>query len=90
MTTEIIKLIVRPNASRNSIDGIYLDRIKIRISSPPEKGRANKELIKFISEKLGIPKKNIKIISGNSSNLKEIEIRRQPGCSLASRLLNHK
>jgi uncharacterized protein (TIGR00251 family) len=90
MTTEIIKLIVRPNASRNSIDGIYLDRIKIRISSPPEKGRANKELVKFISEKLGIPKKYIKIISGNSSNLKEIEIRRQSGCSLASRLLNHK
>lgn len=88
--TEIIKLIVRPNASRNSIDGIYLDRIKIRISSPPEKGRANKELIKFISEKLRIPKKNIKIISGNSSNLKEIEISRQSGCSLVSRLLNHK
>jgi len=90
MTTEIIKLIVRPNASRNSIDGIYLDRIKIRISSPPEKGRANKELIKFISEKLGIPKKYIKIISGNSSNLKEIEIVKQSECNLVSRLLNYK
>jgi uncharacterized protein len=74
MKTKIIKLIIKPNSANNFIEGAYLDRIKIRIASPPEKGKANKELIKFISEKLEIPKKNIKIISGEKSHLKVLAI----------------
>jgi uncharacterized protein len=81
---EIIKILVRPNASKNSVDGIFADWIKIRISSPPEKGKANKELIKFISGKLGIVKSDIKIISGLASSKKVIEIKKETNCSMAS------
>jgi uncharacterized protein len=88
MKTRIIKLIVKPNAAKNFIEGVYLDRIKIRISSPPEKGKANKELIKFIAEKLEIPKKNIKIISGEKSHLKVLEITDWCNDNLTSKLLN--
>jgi uncharacterized protein len=87
MKTKIIKLIVKPNSAKNFIEGSYLDRIKIRIASVPEKGKANRELIKFISEKLEIPKKNIKIISGEKSNLKVLEIAGSYNDDLASKLL---
>ena len=88
MKTKIIKLIVKPNSAKNFIEGTYLDRIKIRIASPPQKGKANRELIKFIAEKLEIPKKNIKIISGEKSHLKVLEITDSCNDNLASKLLN--
>ena len=88
MKTKIIKLIVKPNSAKNFIEGAYLDRIKIRIASPPEKGKANRELIKFISEKLEIPKKNIKIISGEKSHIKVLEIIDSCNDDPASKLLS--
>lgn len=88
MKTKIIKLIVRANSSKNSIDGIYLDRIKVRVASPPEKGKANKELIRFISEKLEMPRKNIKIIAGEKSSLKALEVEDSGKNDLISKLLD--
>jgi uncharacterized protein len=48
--------------------------IKISISSPPEKGKANKELIKFLSKEFNVQKDNIKINSGESGKIKLIKI----------------
>ncbi len=84
---EIIKLLVRPGSNSNSIEGAYQDRIKIKIKSPPERGRANKELIKFLSEKTGIPKKNIKILSGLNTSLKDIKIIKKIDENIYSKLL---
>jgi hypothetical protein len=74
MKTDNIKLYIRPGAAETRVEGIYQDRIKIRINAPPEKGRANKELIKFIAGILSIPKSRISITSGKTSNYKEIQI----------------
>lgn len=67
MKTETIKLIVKPNSTATGVYGIYMNRIKIKLASAPEKGKANKELINFISDKVGVHKKNIKIIAGEKS-----------------------
>ena len=87
MDKERIKLLVKPGASSNSIEGIYKDRIKIKIKAIPEKGKANKELISFIAEKLGIPKSSVNIILGKNSNLKEIEVKKDKNKNIASILL---
>ena len=62
--------------------------IKIKICSPPQDGRANDELIGFISKKTGVSKKNIRIVSGERSNLKEIEIVKKPGTDIYAILLD--
>ncbi len=46
--------------------------LKIAVKAPPEKGKANQELIKFLSQRLEIPKGEISIISGLKSRRKEI------------------
>lgn len=89
MKTETIKLIVKPNSTATGVYGIYMDRIKIKLAAVPEKGKANKELIKFISGKTGIPKKNIKIIAGEKSIYKEISIKSDEDLNLTSRLLSN-
>lgn len=88
MKNETIKLIVRPNSPVTSVCGTYMDRIKIKVAAVPEKGKANKELINFISDKIGVPKKNIKIISGERSVYKEINVKSDKDLNLASRLLS--
>ena len=86
METEKIKLIVRPGSTSNSVEEIIGDRIKVKISAQPEKGKANKALIAFISGKTGIPAKDIRILSGETSNFKEIEISKNNNINVFSML----
>jgi len=48
--------------------------LKIAVAAVPEKGRANLELIKFLTKELAVDKNNIKIISGAGTRLKLVKI----------------
>ncbi len=74
-STEPIKIQVKisANAKKNSIEKEG-DRIKLRISKPAVEGRANKEIIDFLSDILNLPKNNIKILSGEKSSFKMLLI----------------
>ena len=69
----VITIIVRPNSHRTEIiehdKGLLAYRINIK--APPEKGEANKEIIKFFTKLL---KKDIKIISGLKSKKKVLKM----------------
>lgn len=69
-----INIYVQPGAKKSSFEGEFNDNLKIKIKSPPLDGKANEELISFISEKLGLVKKQVKLISGEKSRYKVIEI----------------
>jgi uncharacterized protein len=86
-TNENIKLLIRPNSSKNLVVGLYNNIIKIKICSLPEKGKANKKLIDFLSSILKIPKQDIEIIHGEFSNLKEIKVKNMPKDIVISCLL---
>lgn len=70
----IIHFHVQPGASKSEISGLHGNRIKVRLKAPPVEGRANEELIRFLSKLLEIPKKNIEIISGGLSRQKNVKI----------------
>ena len=89
MKTDSVKLYIRPGASETRVEGIYQDRIKIRISAPPEKGKANKELLRFIAKVLLVPKSRISILTGKTSNYKEIQIKPSHNKDYHDRLLSH-
>ena len=69
-----LKIKVEPRSSRKGIAGSIGDIIKIKLHAPPVGGAANEELIEVLSEELGIKKRAIKIISGQSLRNKVIEI----------------
>lgn len=66
---------IQPGASRSAIAGTYADALKISICAPPIEGRANEELIKFLSKRLEIPRASVSIISGETSRTKLIKCR---------------
>ena len=53
---------------------MHNDAVRIKIAAPPEKGKANKELVDFLSENLGIAKAEIEIVSGQTSRQKVVAI----------------
>jgi uncharacterized protein (TIGR00251 family) len=48
--------------------------IKIRLTAPPVDGAANEALVKFLSDRLDIPKSQIEIVSGHASKNKIVRI----------------
>jgi hypothetical protein len=64
-----------PRASRNEIVGIEDGVARIRVTSPPVDGKANKAVTELLSKQLDVPKKNIRIVSGEKSRNKRIRIK---------------
>lgn len=71
-----LRIYVQPGASKNEIVGPYGDppRLKIKIKAPPEDGKANLEVISFLSKTLGISKTSIELIRGQTSRQKDLVI----------------
>jgi len=72
---DYVRIKVLPNSSKNEITEILSDNtIKVRITAAPEKGKANKELAKYLSDILNLPKSAITIISGQTEQVKLLRI----------------
>jgi hypothetical protein len=70
-----LRVKVHPNSSTNEITEIMADEtVKINIAAKPVQGKANQELVKFLAQKLGASKTNIKIISGTGEKIKLLKI----------------
>ncbi|WP_408096298.1 DUF167 domain-containing protein [Peredibacter sp. HCB2-198] len=67
-----LSLYIQPGASRSEISGLHGDRLKVKIKAPPVDGEANAALIKFMAETLGIAKKNVHLIHGETSRQKTL------------------
>jgi uncharacterized protein (TIGR00251 family) len=70
----ILHVHVQPNASKNEWAGLYGERLKLRIKSPPVDGKANAHLLKFIAAEFGVTKTACQLLSGESSRDKKISI----------------
>lgn len=69
-----ISVKVVPGASKTAIVGVEGDFIKIRLAAPPVNGKANQELIDYISKLLSVPKSKVHIRSGLTSKRKVIVV----------------
>ncbi|KYG67103.1 hypothetical protein AZI86_08815 [Bdellovibrio bacteriovorus] len=69
-----LHLFIQPKASRNEIVGPHNGEIKIKLSAPPVDGKANEELIDFLSEIFSVPKRQITILKGETNRHKTVEI----------------
>jgi TIGR00251 family protein len=65
---------VQPRAARSEVVGVHGDAIKIRLSSPPVDGAANDELVIFLAEIFAVPRRAVRILAGETSRSKLIEI----------------
>lgn len=71
---KLLKIKIIPKSQHTKITEMREDGFTIKLKAVPEKGRANKELIKFLSKKYKTPQASIKIIKGETSRWKTIQI----------------
>ncbi len=69
-----IHIHVQPRASRNEVVGIHGDALKVRLTSPPVEGAANLLLVKFIAKRLGLPRSKVRLVAGERSRQKTLQI----------------
>jgi uncharacterized protein (TIGR00251 family) len=77
-TNTRIDVKVAAGASGNAINGWHDQCLKVRLSTAPERGKANAALIALLAQALELPKSSISIVRGQYSSLKTLEI-----CGLA-------
>jgi len=82
----ILKVKVTPGSSRNSVAQLSEDRLSVKLTSPPVEGKANKQLIKFLSKKLGVPPSSISIMRGMTSREKILLVAGLTGAEVRERL----
>jgi uncharacterized protein (TIGR00251 family) len=66
---------VVPRASKTEIAGEMDGAVKVRVASPPVDGAANKELIRYLAKRLGVPKADIELVSGLAARNKVLRVR---------------
>jgi len=65
---------VIPGASREGVAGWVGDRLKLRVTAPPEKGRANAAVVDLLAAALGVPRARVRIAAGGGTPLKTVEV----------------
>lgn len=67
-----VAVLVVPNASRSHIVGVHGDAVRIRITSAPEKGKANRELVSLLVAATGATHGTV--VSGMASRRKAVDL----------------
>ena len=63
-----------PRAASSAVAGRHGDAVKIRLAAPPVDGAANDELVRFLAERLAVPRSAIAIAAGRSSRRKSVTV----------------
>ena len=64
---------VKPRSKHDRIEATA-EGIQIRVNALPVDGKANDRVLKLLSEKLGVPKSALKIVSGSSARIKRVAV----------------
>ena len=73
MTARLVVHVV-PRAKRTEVVGRHGDAIKIKLKAPPVDGAANAELLRFVAERLGVPRSAVTITAGQTARRKTLQI----------------
>lgn len=76
-----------PNASRDQVAGVVGDRLKVRVSAPPEGGKANKAIVRLLAKALGVKASAVTVEQGGSAAEKIVRVANAEAGDLRARLM---
>ncbi len=65
---------VQPGARRNAIERVADGALRVRVTSPPERGRANEAVLELLADALDVPKSRLSIVRGHRARQKVVEV----------------
>jgi uncharacterized protein (TIGR00251 family) len=70
----IVQIHLQPGARRTGAAGEYNGRLKVAVAAAPLEGRANKALCEWIADRLDLPVRQVRILSGERGRDKVLRI----------------
>ena len=70
----LLQLSVVPNAKRTEVDGLHDGALRVRLAAPPIDGRANEALVAWLAKSLGVARRDVELVRGESSRRKQVAI----------------
>jgi len=68
----VLNVWVQTRSSKSGLAGVRDNALKIKVCSPSQEGRANREIIELLAKLFGISKSKVSILSGKTSRQKRI------------------
>jgi uncharacterized protein len=65
---------VIPGSARAGVVGRHGDAWKLRVSAPPERGKANEATLQLLAETLGVAQADLRLVAGHGARDKTVEI----------------
>jgi len=78
---------VTAGASRDAIAGWQGDVLRLRVAAPPERGKANEAVLRLLAAALGVERRRLRLVRGETSRHKLVEVEGLEEGDLRARLL---
>ncbi|WP_153556083.1 DUF167 domain-containing protein [Roseimaritima sediminicola] len=65
---------VTPRARKPRIGGVHDGALKVLVTEPPDKGKANTAVRRALAKSLGVSRSSVEIASGQTSRRKRIQV----------------
>jgi uncharacterized protein (TIGR00251 family) len=81
-----VEVTVSSGAARSELVGRHGEGWRARIAAPPERGRANRELVALLAEALDVGRDEIAVVAGRTGRRKVVEVERLSAAEIDRRL----
>jgi uncharacterized protein (TIGR00251 family) len=86
VTSSRLAVHVQPRAARSEVVGEHGGALKIRLAAPPVDNAANEALVAFVAERLGLPRRQVRLVGGLTNRRKLLEIDGMDAAAVAAKL----
>lgn len=69
---------VVPNAKRTELVGLHDGALRVRLAAPPVDGKANDCLSAWLAAELGLPKRAVSLVRGQTARVKQLQVDAAP------------
>lgn len=70
----IVDIHVIPNAAFTQADGMHDGSLRVRLHAPPVDGKANLALMAWLADTLGVAKRDVELVRGQTSKRKQLRV----------------
>ena len=82
----VVPVQAQPKARRSGVNGEHAGRLRVAVTDPPEKGKANAAVQRVLAEALGVKRGQVELLSGQTSTAKSFLVTGVARDELARRL----
>jgi uncharacterized protein (TIGR00251 family) len=69
-----LPVVVKPSGRANRVVGVHDGALKVEVTAPPERGRANDMLVRLLAGLFGVPRRAVTVVQGQGSRRKVLRV----------------